>query len=193
MAQLAQLALVGAEAGADMLVAFERFLIGIDDKQTMMPVHDDAIAAGYIVDELAQTDDGGDVEDAGDDGGMAGPSAGFGGEGVDALRVQHRGFARCPIVGKDDNRLAKVAQLLAALAKQMTEDARFDVEQIGDTVGEVAALDALQCLGVAAHNSADGILDGEMLVTNERFDLLRHRRISEHERMRTEDGSVLRA
>ena len=127
-----------------------------------MAVHDDTVAAGDVGDELAQADDGGNVQNAGHDGGVAGPSAGFGGEGMDALRIEGGGLAGRQVVGEHDDRLAQVAQLLAALAEQMAENALFDVEQVGDAVGEVAALDAFQGLGVAANDPADGILDGEV-------------------------------
>ena len=48
-------------------------------------VHDDLVAAGNVGEELAQADHGGDFQDAGHDGGVAGPAAGLGGEGVDHL------------------------------------------------------------------------------------------------------------
>ena len=51
--------------------------------------------------------------------------------------------------------------------------ALFDVEQVGGAGGEMAAVDAFQGLGVAAHDPADGVLGGVVLLADQRLDLAR--------------------
>ncbi len=84
------------------------------------------------------------LQDAGDDGGMTGPAAGLGGEAVDVRRVQRRRFARRQVVGQDDDGFAEVLQVLAPLTEQDAEQTLFEVEQVGDPAGEVAAFEALR-------------------------------------------------
>src|ERR1700682_6200262 len=97
------------------------------------------------------------------DGGMAGPAAGLRGERMHHVRVKSRGFAGGEVVRDDDYGLLEVAQVFAALAEQVSEDGALDVVQVGGAVGQVAAIDALERLGVAAHDATDGILGGKVL------------------------------
>ena len=86
----------------------------------------------------------------------------------------------------------QVLQLLAALAEQVAEDALFDVEQVGRRgVARWPPLDALQRLGVAAHDAADGVLGGEVLVADQRLDLADQGRVLEQQGVGAEDGAVL--
>src|SRR5579875_632671 len=124
---------------------------------------------------------------------MTGPSTGFGGEGMDTLRVERCRLAGRQIMGEHNDWLAQIAQLFAALAEQMTQDAFLNVEQVSNAISEVAALNALQRLGIAAYNTADGILDGKVIAADQRFDLLHQRWIGEHKGVGSEDGTVLRA
>ncbi len=121
---------------------------------------------------------------------MAGPPAGLGGEAVYVLGVQRRRLAGRQVVGQHDDRLAEPAHLLAALAEQLAEDALFQVEDVADALGHQAA-DVFQGLGVAAHDPADGVLGGEVLVADERLDLAAQGGVGEHDGVGAEDGAVL--
>ena len=135
-----------------------------------MPSTMTSIAAGNVGQELADADDGGNLQDAGHDGGVAGPTAGLGGEGVDLLRIQRGRFAGRQVVGQDHHRLAQTALSSSRRSPSKWRRMRFfDVEQIGDAAGEIAAFDALQGLGVAADDPADGVLGGVILLADQRF------------------------
>ena len=58
---------------------------------------------------------------------------------------------------------------------------------------EVAALDALQRLGVAADDAADGVLGGELLLLDERLDLADQAGVLDEQGVGAEDGAVLLA
>ncbi len=105
------------------LVAFAGLLVGVEDDDAAIAVDDDLVAAGDVGEEPAQADDGGDFEHAGHDGGVAGPAAGLGGEGVDHLRIEDGRLARRQVVGQDDDRrLAGLRQVLAARPSEMLQD-----------------------------------------------------------------------
>ena len=87
----------------------------------------------------------------------------------------------------------QVLELLAAMAEQVAQDGLFDVEQVGGAGGEVAAIDALQCLGVAAHDAADGVLGREAMVLDQILDLAARVGSSIKQGMGAEDGAVLAA
>ena len=118
IAELLEVALKQEERLAHLFVALFGFLIGIEDDDAAIAVDDDLVAAGDVGQEFAQADHGGNLEDAGHDGGMAGPAARLGGEGVHLVAVHRRRFAGRQIVGQDDDRLLQVAQHLAAFAQQ---------------------------------------------------------------------------
>ena len=97
---------------------------------------------------------------------MAGPATCFGGKGVDHLGVERCGFAGREVMGQDDDRLAEVLQLFAALAEQPAQDAFFDVEEIGCAGRQQAAVEALQRFGMPPHDSADSVLGRIALVAH---------------------------
>src|SRR5262249_30216103 len=59
--------------------------------------------------------------------------------------------------------------------------------------GELAAVHALERLGVAAHDAADRVFRGEALVADQRFQLAGQRGILDQERVCAKDGAVLLA
>src|SRR5579875_3988237 len=96
-------------------------------------------------------------------------------------------------MGQHDDWFAQVAQLFTALAEEMAEDAFFDVEQVSDAIGQIAAFDALQRLGIAAYDAADSIFDREMIGADQRLDLLYQGWVRKHQGMGGEDSAVLGA
>ena len=115
---------------------------------------------------------------------------GFGGEAMDEPGIEVGSFARRQVVGEDNDGLAQMLELLAALTEQLAEDAFFEVEQVADAAGHGAA-DILQRLGVQAHGPADGVLGGEVLLADQGFDFLAQGRVGEKNGVSTEDGAVL--
>ena len=87
----------------------------------------------------------------------------------------------------------KMLELFPSLAQQVAEDAFFDIEEIGGSGCQVAVLDTLQRLGIAAHHPADGIFSSECLGTDQIFDLAGQVGILNQQGMSAEDGAVLPA
>ncbi len=116
-AEFAEPVLKGAEAAARILIAEESFLVGVENQQAAVAVHDDQVAAGNVGDEPAQADYRRQFQGTGHDGSVAGPAAGFGGETVNLVRLQRGGFARRQVVSQDNDRLGQLAELFAAVAE----------------------------------------------------------------------------
>ncbi len=77
------------------------------------------------------------------------------------------------------------------MAQEVPQNAFFHVEEVGGPGRKSALIQAFQCLGVAAHDAADGVFGGMTLILDQPFNLAGQRRIFDHQGVGAEDGAIL--
>ena len=107
-----------ADRGPLLFVAGDRGLVRVDDEHAFLAVHDHRVAAGHVGEEPAEADDGGDLQRAGEDGGVAGVAAALGGEGEDRRGREVGRVRRHQVVGEDDDRLGEFLKRFGVLAEE---------------------------------------------------------------------------
>ena len=83
------------------------FGVGRDDHAAIIAIDDDDFAAADLVQEVSQADDRRDFQGSGEDRGVAGGAADFGGEGFDKLGIEPGRLTGGQIVGQNDDWLSR--------------------------------------------------------------------------------------
>ena len=131
-------------------IAGERLFVGLQDHQPLVAVDDHQVAAGNVGQERPGADDRRNFQPLGDDRRVAAGAADLGDEAAHELAVEIGRFAGREIVGQDHDRRGELRKLLAAAAEQVAQQPLLDVEDVVGPLGQVAALERLEHLGVAA-------------------------------------------
>ena len=142
-----------------------------------------------------EADDGRDLQRRGDDGRVAGPAAGLGGEAQDAARVEPRGLAGREVVGQEHGRArpGRRRRPARAGAEELVEDPLLDVADVGGAGGQVRVGQALEPGGVAVEDLADGVLGGDPVALDPGPGVAAQGRVGDHPGVGGEDVGVLGA
>ena len=143
---------------ASLAVIGQLLFIGVDDHDAAGPVDDDQISAADLGRDVSQSDDCRDAHGAGDDGGVACPSADVRGETFYELAIECGGLRRQQIVGNYRHFLGQMSQILVLLADQQLEQPFFDIVHVLDALGQIFVLDGRDIGGITSHRDTDGIL-----------------------------------
>ena len=93
-------------------------------------IYDDHVILVDITARLVQADNGRDAEAAGEDGGMRGGAAIFGGEGDHAAVLQQYGIGRSQVMGQDDVAFQLVAGFLVPQRRLLHQYAQDAVDHV---------------------------------------------------------------
>ena len=188
-----RLELAGLDAGffGPVAIAGQRLFVGLENHQALVAVDDRQFAAGDVGQERAGADDGGDFQGLGDDRRVAARPADLGHETADEAAVEIGRFARREVMSQDEHGRGKVRDPFAAAAEQMPQQSLFDVEDVIGPLGQVGRLQALEHLGVAAEDAADGVFRRVMPLTDHLLQFAAEPRVLEHLQVGLEDGAVL--
>ena len=91
-------------------------------RHAFLAVDDHGVAARDVGEEPAEADDGGDLQRAGEDGGVAGVAAALGGEREDRPGREVGRVRRHQVVGEDDDRLGQFLERFGVLPEEPDED-----------------------------------------------------------------------
>jgi hypothetical protein len=186
-----QLALEAELAALVLAVLLDLLLVGVDDHHPARAVDDHRVPAADQTGQVPESDDGGDAHRAGDDRGVARAPADVGGEPAHVRLVQRRGLAGQQVVRDHDHVAVQVLEVRALLADQAAQHRLLDVVDVRHAAGEVAVGHRDELVGQAAHDDADGVLGGRVLVADLVEHLLEDRLVAQQPEVEVEDAADL--
>ena len=132
-------------------------------------VDDDHVAVLDVGGGVGHGQDGGDLQSAGDDGGVGGAATGLGHDAGDVVLVDVGGHGRGELAHHDDGVLGQRGEVHELLAQQVGEKAGLDVGDVRGALAEELVLHVgehvvvhVVCLGdglLGAHAALDGTVD----------------------------------
>lgn len=178
-------------AGLGITDAGERIGVGVDQYLSVVAIENCVFTTGDFAEAATESDDGGDFQSTGKNGGMTGFSADLGSEAKYEARVEIGCFARGEFVGEENHGFGEVSQFFSAFAEELSEEAFFKVEDVEGSFGEVAIAQFFQLFGIATKDATDGRFRGAAVIADQAFDFANESRVLGHLQMCGEDSAVL--